>query len=370
MKTIAVYLTGACNLRCKHCSVGLDQYNVRESLSDDEILIVLDRASERDVEYVTFLGGEPTYGNHDLERICKHAEKINLKLSFNTNLTNFEKIKRILSFRSVKNIVVSLDGASADTHDKMRGKGMFARTLNNLNKLVEERNSNRTDLTVDITFALSQINKCDSIGIVQKAIEIDVDCLNINIVQPIGRAKKFSDTIQGSDESYLKAIAEIISYFILVKPKIKLSIPLPPLVAKFIEKEYNVPAEYFENYSMCGGTSVYTYVDLRGNLLPCPGLSFEEGRNEQMNKKHGNLQLSKRSIKEIETSSLFKSFELHRKAKTKNKLFEPCNSCKYQNTCSPCTTSFYKKSESNTIFLCNLVKKLSDSKDLCNHEIL
>ena len=76
MKTLAIYLTGACNLRCKHCSVGFDQYRPRQALSDDDIIRVLDRAREREVEFITFLGGEPFYSPHDLPRIFGHAEAL------------------------------------------------------------------------------------------------------------------------------------------------------------------------------------------------------------------------------------------------------------------------------------------------------
>lgn len=358
MKTLAIYLTGACNLRCKHCSVGFDQYRPRQALSDDDIIRVLDRAREREVEFITFLGGEPFYSPHDLPRIFGHAEALGINVSVNTNLFFYERLEELFDYTSLQNIVVSVDGASAESHDAMRGKGSFERTVANLRKLVETRNALRPDITIDVTFALSDLNRRDNLKMFRLAEDIGIDCLNVNIVQPIGRAGKFRQRVMGDDAGYIEALAQIFIYFLARKPAFKLSVPIPPAVAAFINRKYAVPMEVFTNERMCGGTSVYTYVDLMGNLLPCPGLSYEEGRNSLMNRRQSRLSIVDHKISEIEESSLFQAFETARKTHSKNALFDPCNRCAFSDRCSPCTSAYYKTGADREISLCKRVSNL------------
>lgn len=362
MKSIAVYLTGACNLRCKHCSVGLDQYHPRETLDDAAILHVLGRAAERGVAYVTLLGGEPTYTNHDLGRIAKEATRLGLKLSINTNLFFVEKLLPLLGFSGLANIVVSLDGACEPSHDAMRGKGSFRRTMDNLAILTAERDRSRPDLTIDLTFVLTELNRRDVPEIIELAQSSGANRLNVNLINPVGRGETFRDKLRGGD-AYLEAIARLMLYFILRKPSIALSIPLPPVVAAFIEDEFGVPTGPFVNDTACGGTDVYTYVDLKGNLLPCPGLSFEEGRNPEMNRLHQNLDLAQHSIAEIEKTSMFRAFNTARDRLAKNRLFEPCKTCRFRDSCSPCTSSFYKKGAANVIDMCKRVHERLQGDD-------
>lgn len=354
MKSIAVYLTGACNLRCKHCSVGLDQYHPRETLDDAQIMHVLEKAAARGVRYVTLLGGEPTFTNHDLAAFSHKASQLGIRLSINTNLFYPEKIIPLIADEGLGNIVVSLDGATPATHDAMRGKGSFRRTIGNLETLVAARDKIRPNLTIDLTFVLTALNESDAVSIVDLAVAHGIDKLNVNLINPVGRGEKFRNRLRGGDD-YLAAIAKLLLYFQLLRPAIKLSIPLPPAVGEYLEMEYAIPVGHFVNNAACGGTEVYTYVDLRGNLLPCPGLSFEEGRNDVMDHRHENLSILDHSIAEIENTSVFRAFNKAQKTLAKNALFTPCNVCKYRGVCSPCTSSFYKKGASNVIDMCKRV---------------
>jgi len=362
MKTLTIYLTGSCNLRCKHCSVGLDQYKVRQELPDRHILKILDRAAERGVRFVTFLGGEPATAPQDLERICAHAHELGLALSFNTNLVELARIEALLKYPSVKNIVVSLDGASAPVHDQIRGTHTFEKTTKNIAILLAQIRTRDLDVAIDLTFALSKMNQCDSVAIVKLAVELGVNGLNINIVQPIGRARQFAAQVQGDGRRYLDAIAQAIAYFVLAKPALTLSIPLAPMVSEYLSETYRVPASLFENDAACGGTSVYTYVDLKGNLLPCPGYSFEEAQNDHMNRQHSHLSIVDWPIRDIENTQIFRSFEANRKSRSKNTLFHPCNRCRFSATCSPCISSYYKNAENHQIFLCAQVHDLINAE--------
>lgn len=364
MRTLALYLTGACNLRCKHCSVGLDQYDPRPTLTDDELEIVVDRAAERGVKFITLLGGEPTFSGHNLLRLANYCVTKKVSLSVNTNLHFMERLSPLLGVESVKNIVVSLDGSNEATHNANRGKGSFQKTIANLSKLIKFRDEVRNDITIDVTFSLSNMNLKDCLSIMCLANEFGLNSLNINFVQFTGRAKNFVKKLKGSDVQYLEGVAQMIAYFLAASPKYLLSLPLTPAAGEYIRKRYGLATEKFVNSALCGGTSVYTYVDQVGNLLPCPGFSFEEGRNDLMNERKKNLDLIKKSIVEIESASIFKSFETERKKLSRNTHFEPCVRCKFKNSCSPCTSKMFKANEDNIIELCSSVEAALLEQDL------
>jgi len=363
MRTCAIYLTGACNLRCKHCSVGLDQYRPRPTLTDSDVTSILSKVAERGVEYFTFLGGEPTVGPHDLDYILEHCHFIGLKVSINTNLLEYERLEPLCRHKSLVNVVVSLDGAAAATHDAVRGRGSFDRTYANLKRLLRLRDATRPDMTVDITFSLSEANRADAIGIVDIAKELSVDGLNINLVQQSGRGKIFSVELFGDSEEYFAAIAEMIAYVLLIRPKQAISIPLPPALAYYIEKRYRIPTASFANHGLCGGTDVYAYVDLHGNLLPCPGMSFEESRRAEMDRALPELDLRRRPIGQIEADVMFSAFERERWHHGASARFTPCDRCRFAPDCAPCTSKLYKD-EDNVIDLCQRLYDIVTEKDL------
>jgi len=88
-------------------------------------------------EYITFLGGEPTL-HPNLPEMIDYALSIGYtKVNIDTNGLLVDRLKRI-SPSKINYIRVSLDGATKETNDKVRGAGTFERITHSIKQLVRE----------------------------------------------------------------------------------------------------------------------------------------------------------------------------------------------------------------------------------------
>lgn len=125
---IAYYaITDGCNLRCPYCYASSEKCLPGE-LDTAESLDLVSQIAEFGSETIVFTGGEPML-RKDLFRIVEHANSSGLKSNVITNATMIRSEATAKRFAELFNMVtVSLDGGTAETHDRTRGKGAFAKT--------------------------------------------------------------------------------------------------------------------------------------------------------------------------------------------------------------------------------------------------
>jgi len=123
---VSVNVTLRCNLTCTMCTTC---YEAPE-LSTDEIKGLIDQTAAWGVEVFNPLGGEP-FMRADIEELLAYAVRRGFYVTVTTNGTLVTK-KRARSIAAVPSdrlhFNISLDGAG-EAHDRIRGKGMFARAM-------------------------------------------------------------------------------------------------------------------------------------------------------------------------------------------------------------------------------------------------
>ena len=117
-------VTLACNLRCSHCLSSSGDAACNE-LSTAEALDLVEQLHTAGVFQVNFGGGEP-FIRPDFEEILAacHNHGIMTCISTNGTLIDAARVARLGSNRLVA-IQVSLDGATRETCDAIRGDGVF-----------------------------------------------------------------------------------------------------------------------------------------------------------------------------------------------------------------------------------------------------
>jgi radical SAM protein with 4Fe4S-binding SPASM domain len=133
-KGASIIVTGYCNLRCKHCYQ--DSSPIRKDLlTVDEVKSILLYLSKSGSTTVAFNGGEALTWDGIYE--CMDlAHDLGLSITLATNGLFFnDDVIPFYQARSNINIQISLDGATEATHDFVRGKGMFQRSMNAVQKL-------------------------------------------------------------------------------------------------------------------------------------------------------------------------------------------------------------------------------------------
>ena len=115
-----------CNLRCRHCYINPEQHG-RKRLAIARIERWLEVFAERcPGANVVFLGGEPTL-HPDLPQAVRCARRLGFaSITIDTNGYLFNDILEKVTPAEVDVFSFSLDGATAETNDRIRGRGSYA----------------------------------------------------------------------------------------------------------------------------------------------------------------------------------------------------------------------------------------------------
>lgn len=127
-------LTYACNLSCAHCLSSSGRRDPRE-LTTAQCEAVIDELQAMQVFYVNVGGGEPTM-RPDFWHLLDYAVEHQVGVKFSTNGLRItpERARRIAATDYV-DVQVSLDGATADVNDALRGAGSYDTAIRALDNL-------------------------------------------------------------------------------------------------------------------------------------------------------------------------------------------------------------------------------------------
>jgi MoaA/NifB/PqqE/SkfB family radical SAM enzyme len=122
---VFLHMLTRCNLRCRHCYINPEQHGRRRLPLErmERWLAVL--AERSPGANLVLLGGEPTL-HPDLPQAVRCARQLGFaSITIDTNGYLFHDILNRVSPEEVDVFSFSLDGATAETNDRLRGKGSF-----------------------------------------------------------------------------------------------------------------------------------------------------------------------------------------------------------------------------------------------------
>lgn len=133
---VNVELTLKCNLRCLHCGATAGSPR-KDELQTKEWISVMEQLADLGCREVCLLGGEPFLmpGWFD---IAKAIEVLGMDIVFISNgwLIDSALVNQLQQLKTLSRLGISLDGASAEVHDSIRGRrGSFERAFRALTSL-------------------------------------------------------------------------------------------------------------------------------------------------------------------------------------------------------------------------------------------
>lgn len=129
-------LTYACNLECAHCLSSSGRRDPRE-LTTEQCEAVIDELQRMQVFYVNIGGGEPTI-RPDFWHLLQYAVDHQVGVKFSTNGSRLTPEKaRLLASTDYVDVQISLDGATAEVNDYVRGPGSYDTAIRALKNLQE-----------------------------------------------------------------------------------------------------------------------------------------------------------------------------------------------------------------------------------------
>ncbi len=131
------HILTACNLSCRHCYINKDQHG-ENTLSIETIKDWLTLFSHKKNGNVIFLGGEPTL-HPELPEAIKKARSLDFKsITVDTNGYLFHDFLSKVTPELVDFMSFSLDGATKETNDSIRGRGCFEKCISGIRESVSK----------------------------------------------------------------------------------------------------------------------------------------------------------------------------------------------------------------------------------------
>lgn len=150
-------LTYACNLECAHCLSSSGRRDPRE-LDTSQCKAVIDELQRMQVFYVNIGGGEPTI-RPDFWELLEYAIDHQVGVKFSTNGVRITPERaRFLASTDYVDVQISLDGATAEVNDYVRGPGSYATALKALENLQE---AGFTDAKISVVCTRQNIGQLD-----------------------------------------------------------------------------------------------------------------------------------------------------------------------------------------------------------------
>ena len=129
-------LTYACNLACVHCLSSSGKRDPRE-LSTAQCKAIIDELERMQVFYVNIGGGEPTV-RPDFWELVDYAGDHHVGVKFSTNGVRITpEVAARLAASDYVDVQISLDGATAEVNDAVRGAGSYAMAVRALQNLAD-----------------------------------------------------------------------------------------------------------------------------------------------------------------------------------------------------------------------------------------
>lgn len=181
-------LTYACNLSCVHCLSSSGRRDPRE-LSTEQCKAVIDELQRMQVFYVNIGGGEPTVRS-DFWELVDYATDHQVGVKFSTNGVRIdETVAARLAASDYVDVQISLDGATAEVNDAVRGPGSFDMAVRALRNL---KDAGFRDAKISVVVTRHNVAQLDDF----KALADTYDAtLRITRLRPSGRGADVWDDL-------------------------------------------------------------------------------------------------------------------------------------------------------------------------------
>ncbi len=321
------HITERCNLHCIHCYQ--ERYDIRSESSlaqlekiADQIFLTLRKWRKKG--RIALTGGEP-FLKKELFPLMEYLEQNEYiwRIGILTNGTLIdEKIAdRLKTFQKLYYIQISLDGASEETNDSIRGKGSYRKAIDSFSLLYEKGINTR------VMFTVHKRNLQDVPSLIDLAIKEKIDTLTIERFVPEGRGAEIKDWFLTNEETHK------LFRYVSRRSDIEYKKGTPLKILKYRTLWANIDPERAKTADtppeidlggMCSvGIESLTILS-DGTVLPCRRLPIPIGN--------------------LRNDSIFKIWytsELLWRIRNKNNLKGKCNGCDLIPRCSGCRAIAY-----------------------------
>ncbi|MCJ7443892.1 MAG: SynChlorMet cassette radical SAM/SPASM protein ScmE [Methanotrichaceae archaeon] len=276
-RSVDIDITNKCNLRCKHCYHFNSPNDVKIDLPKTEWLKFFEELNRCQVMNVTFAGGEP-FCREDFIDILEGLIENRMRFSILTNgtLISDELASFISSTNRCDSIQVSIDGSTSETHDVLRGKGSFERSIEGIKCL------SRYGLPVTSRITVNRTNLNDLENIAHLLFtELGLKSISTNSAFCMGLGVENAEEILLSAQERSQAIEKLLKLNERYGGRINaMAGPLAEgTMWREMEKARSMKLASIDNRgSLVGCGCIFNKIAVRadGTIVPCTLLSHME----------------------------------------------------------------------------------------------
>jgi len=306
-------VTSRCNLRCIHCYSSEN----KKDLSTEKASQVILKLFNAGAGVMDFGGGEPLL-REDIFDLLSYAKGLGLYTSISTNglLLDNPRVDRLKAL-GIDHVCVSLDGATAETHDSIRNKhGAFEQAIQGIQTCVSAGITTQAS-TVVMNRNLDEVEDMENL-----LTGLQVKGWYLYDFVPAGRGKTLQDEALAPEQRH-----HLYETLQGRAPQSKITLkPYPYLITinaasaseTYFYQKYGKLTEFFHG---CLSGRWTCYVSSNGDVFPCHQLPFLLG----------NLTTSTFNDIWFDTES-----PVLRELRDRSALKGACGSCSYRNVCGGC----------------------------------
>ena len=267
LSVVAWETTRRCPLKCRHCRGAARNVPYAGELTTDEGKRLLASIATRAKPILIFTGGEPMT-RPDIYELARHATDLGLRAVMSPcgPLLTPDTVRQLRE-SGIKRISISLDGATAATHDAFRAvPGIFDDALRGLRYAVEG------GLEFQINSTVTRLNVGELPQIAELAVKLGAAALDFFFLVPTGRGAELRE-VEISPQEYeaaLEWVARAAS-----KSPIRIKTTCAPhyvRVARHVWKETGAPQTrpgMPPPANGCMAARGFMFISHTGELQPC-----------------------------------------------------------------------------------------------------
>jgi len=325
LRLVAWETTRNCNLACVHCRASATTGPHTGELNTGEALRLLDQIAQVGRPIVILTGGEPLLRD-DIFDIAAYGSRKGLRMVMAPNGTLVtEEIAHRLVACGIKRISISLDGATAQVHDRFRKvEGAFEGALRGMEM------AKRAGLEFQVNTTITKTNLDQIPAIQQLAIRLGAAAHHIFLLVPTGRGKYIVDSAIDAAE-----YERTLNWFYDQRDKtpLELKATCAPHYYRILRQRARAEGRSvsFKTHGLdavtrgCLGGIGFCFVSHRGDVQPCGFLSVNCG-----------------SVRQSSFAHIWQHAEVFSALRDYDKLKGKCGICEFKRVCGGCRARAYE----------------------------
>lgn len=325
LRLVAWETTRNCNLSCVHCRAAATHGPYTGELDTPASFRLLEQIAELGRPIVILTGGEPLLRD-DIFDIAAYGTKLGLRMVMAPNGTLITRqTAKQMADSGIQRISVSLDGASAESHDGFRGvAGAFEAAISG----IEIAKAAGIEFQVNTT--ITRLNRDEIPEILALTEKLGAVALHIFLLVPTGRGKYIVD--QGITA---REYEETLNWFYDQKDKtdLQLKATCAPHYYRILRqraraegKSVTVQTHGLDAVTRgCLGGTNFCFVSHKGVVQPC-----------------GFLDLNCGNVTEKSFADIWRNSEVFESLRDFDRLKGKCGACEYKRVCGGCRARAYE----------------------------